>query len=190
MAKRVMRSYRRTHRRRGSQLKQRKKRSKLLKRTLKRRNSFRKKNTYKRRKTNMKRGGRPRHSPYLSVKDDSPFKNIENAIKDIDSGNEPARINIIITELMELVKTNDIYVKDESRECKIKRVNPNGVIEFDIDENCKSSNRIRRMFDRGRDIVGMQQRNIWMRVEELFNYNLYRDSSRKDTYVFLKLGRS
>ena len=59
MAKRVMRSNRRTQRRRGSQLKQRKKRSKLLKRTLKRRNSFRKKNTYKRRKTNMKRGGRP-----------------------------------------------------------------------------------------------------------------------------------
>ena len=57
MAKRVMRSNRRTQRRRGSQLKQRKKRSKLLKRTLKRRNSFRKKNTYKRRKTNMKRGG-------------------------------------------------------------------------------------------------------------------------------------
>jgi len=55
-----MRSNRRTQRRRGSQLKQRKKISKLLKRTLKRRNSFRKKNTYKRRKTNMKRGGRPR----------------------------------------------------------------------------------------------------------------------------------
>jgi len=63
MGKRVMRSNRRTQRRRGSQLKhkQRKKRSKLLKRTLKRtlkrRNSFRKKNTYKRRRTNMKRGG-------------------------------------------------------------------------------------------------------------------------------------
>lgn len=57
MAKRVMRSNKRTQRRRGSQLKQRKKRSKLLKRTLKRRNSFRKKNTYKRRKTNMKGGG-------------------------------------------------------------------------------------------------------------------------------------
>jgi hypothetical protein len=57
MGKRVMRSNKRTQRRRGSKLKQRKKRSKLLKRTLKRRNSFKKKNTYKRRKTNMKRGG-------------------------------------------------------------------------------------------------------------------------------------
>ena len=57
MGRRVVRSKKRTQRRRGSQLKQRKKRSKLLKRTLKRRNSFRKKNTYKRRKTNMKRGG-------------------------------------------------------------------------------------------------------------------------------------
>lgn len=57
MGKRVMRSNKRTQRRRGSKLKQRKKRSKLLKRTTKRRNSFKKKNTYKRRRTNMKRGG-------------------------------------------------------------------------------------------------------------------------------------
>ena len=81
MSRRVIRSKKRTYktyRRRGSQLLQRNKRSKLLKRTLKRRNSFRKKNTYKRRKTNMKIGGRLNDEDPPDLSDPYTFVNFFN----------------------------------------------------------------------------------------------------------------
>lgn len=84
-----MRSNRRTKIRRGSQLK-RGKRSKLLKRTLrrttKRRNSFKKKNTRKRIKTNMKRGGRPRHN---ETDDRVAGLSEEAPVTESDAGPEP-----------------------------------------------------------------------------------------------------
>ena len=124
MGKRVMRSNKRTQRRRGSKLKQRKKRSKLLKRTTKRRNSFKKKNTYKRRRTNMKRGGRPvKEALEKFVKDyndgiytDGPYRRFENKLardltKLIDEG---IRIRLVRRTLMR--------DRDDERICFIQRV--------------------------------------------------------------------
>ena len=152
MAKRVMRSNRRTQRRRGSLLKQKKKRSKLLKRTLKRRNSFRKKNTYKRRKTNMKRGGRPESPP---LKDRRYYENVHNFAHFYEKDRNHGYRHIFnkLTELFNLPGVN-IFVERKTilggkRMCKVikfeQRPFSSNFVRFENKGECK-----RKLGDLGR----------------------------------------
>lgn len=146
MAKRVMRSNRRTQRRRGSQLKQRKKRSKLLKRTLtrtlKRRNSFRKKNTYKRRKTNMKRGGRPR-----AETDNKSYNELNEFVTKFNDGIYMKLSTRLSIELTELLLTNTMMkvarntlMRDGVRFCEIDRVDKTELfVYFKDDDKCSQT---------------------------------------------------
>jgi hypothetical protein len=190
MAKRVMRSNRRTQRRRGSQLKQRKKRSKLLKRTLKRRNSFRKKNTYKRRKTNMKRGGRPRT---LTEVNDHYAKLIGDNLQAGPEGGGAISggLSHAINQLNN--NGNNIYVtRGHDHICKVDKVLM-GKIHFHPNSTCKSFSKWRRGFDRiFENTASSSVRKITMNVNNLlsgygFSKSVEIDGINDDGYTFYKI---
>ena len=149
MAKRVMRS----NRRRGSQLKQRGKRSKLLKR----RNSFRKKNTYKRRKTNMKRGGRPESHP---LNDRIYYGNVSNFAHFYEKHRRQGSRHIFneLTKLFNLPGVN-IFVERKTilggtRMCKVIKFERSRLrddfVRFENEGKCK-----RKLGDLGRHGISL-----------------------------------
>lgn len=202
MAKRVMRSNRRTQRRRGSQLKHRGKRSKLLKRTLKRRNSFRKKNTYKRRKTMMKRGGRTgADDPSRVVETDSPSHEVDlgKFVDDFNKGEYmkiPKRLSNDLTALLNdevqlergVRVIRNTYMGNE-KDCKIDRVDENELFVYFKDEgSCTQIWKRPSKFLRRKHGISLTHlmNNYNARVMGNDNAGNYLEFTRKSGRIFFK----
>ena len=162
MSRRVVRSKKRT-------LKKRRK-TQVLRR--KRRNTFKKN---RRKRTKMKRGGRPRYGA----------ESISSILRGVNSGElDPflAALSLALN-INSLLSSARIYVAKDGIYCEIDRIDDN-VIKFKNDGRCKSLNKIRRNLDR----IIFNNRVITMNITALFPYDFYRSpvpgKNFDNSYVF------